>query len=51
MANTKSIEDKAARKEVKRTARKKAAPKAPRTTARGENKQKLKKASRGTSKR
>jgi hypothetical protein len=51
MANTKSIEDKAERKAVKRTARKKAAPKAPRTGARGENKQKLKKAARGQSKR
>jgi hypothetical protein len=51
MANTKSITDKAERKAVKRTARKKAAPKAPRTGARGENKQKLKKAVRGQSKR
>ena len=33
MANTKSIADKADRKKVKRTARKKAAPKAPRTFA------------------
>jgi len=51
MANTKSITDKAARKVVKRTARKKAAPKAPRTGARGENKAKVKKASRGQAKR
>lgn len=51
MANTKSITDKAERKAVKRTARKKAAPKAARTGARGENKQKLKKATRGQSKR
>lgn len=51
MANTKSITDKDERKKVKRAARKKAAPKAPRTGARGESKQKVKKASRGQSKR
>ena len=51
MANTKSMEDKEERKKVKRAARKKAAPKAPRTGARGEGKAKLKKASRGQSKR
>ncbi len=51
MANTKSITDKAERKAVKRAARKKAAPKPPRTGARGENKAKVKKASRGQSKR
>ncbi len=51
MANTKSITDKGERKAVKRAARKKAAPKGPRTTPRGENKQKLKKAARGQSKR
>ena len=51
MANTKSITDKDERKKVKRAARKKAAPKAPRTGARGENKAKVKKASRGQSKR
>jgi hypothetical protein len=51
MANTKSITNKEERKAVKRTARKNAAPKAPRTGARGENKAKVKKASRGTSKR
>jgi len=51
MANTKAIEDKAERKKIKRTARKKAAPKGPRTDARGANKQKLKKASKGASKR
>jgi hypothetical protein len=51
MPNTKSITDKAERKAVKRTARKKAAPKAPRTGARGESKQKLKKVARGQSKR
>lgn len=51
MANTTGITDKIERKKLKRAARKKAAPKAPRTGARGENKQKLKKATRGQSKR
>ena len=51
MADTSSITDKLDRKKVKRAARKKAAPKAPRTGARGENKAKIKKATRGTSKR
>jgi len=51
MANTKKVTDKTERKKIKRTARKKAAPKAPRTGARGENKAKIKKASRGQSKR
>ena len=51
MANTKSITDTDERKKVKRAARKAAAPKAKRTGARGENKQRLKKASRGKSKR
>jgi len=51
MANTSTITDKIERKKVKRAARKKAAPKAPRTGARGENKQKLKKAARGQAKR
>jgi hypothetical protein len=51
MANTKSTTDKLERKKLKRTARKKAAPKPPRTGARGENKAKIKKASRGQSKR
>jgi hypothetical protein len=51
MANTSIITDKIERKKVKRAARKKAAPKAPRTGARGENKAKIKKASRGQSKR
>ena len=48
MANTSalSVED---RKAAKRKARKAAAPKAPRTGARGENKAKVKKASRGQS--
>jgi hypothetical protein len=51
MANTKSITDTQERKKVKRAARKAAAPKAPRTGARGENKAKIKKAARGQSKR
>jgi hypothetical protein len=51
MANTKSITDTDERKKIKRAARKAAAPKAPRTGARGENKAKLKKVSRGKSKR
>jgi hypothetical protein len=51
MANTKSITDKEERKAIKRAARRKAAPKAPRTGARGENKAKVKKAARGQSKR
>lgn len=50
MANTKALPDEE-RKVAKRTARKNAAPKAPRTGARGENKAKVKKASRGQSKR
>ena len=51
MANTSSITDKIERKKVKRAARKAAAPKKPRTGARGENKAKIRKASRGASKR
>ena len=51
MANTKTIADKAERKKVKRTARKKATPKAKRTYARGAEKRKVKKMVRGTSKR
>ncbi len=51
MADTSSITDKLERKKVKRAARKKAAPKGKRTGARGENKAKIKKASRGKSKR
>jgi len=51
MADTKSVTDKLERKKLKRTARKKAAPKGKRTTPRGENKAKVKKASRGKSKR
>ena len=41
MANTKKIESTEERKKVKRAARKKAAPKAKRTTPRGSNKQKV----------
>jgi hypothetical protein len=51
MANTKSMTDKVERKKAKRAARKKAAPKAPRTHARGSQKQKVKKLARGQSKR
>ncbi len=54
MANTKSITDKSERKKVKRAARKKAdatKPKGPRAHARGEKKRKVKKMTRGTSKR
>ena len=51
MADTTKIEDKTERKKLKRAARKKAAPKAKRTTPRGSNKKKLKKLARGQSKR
>jgi hypothetical protein len=51
MANTKAVEDVKERKELKRTARKKAAPKAKRTTPRGSNKKKVNKLARGQSKR
>ena len=51
MANTTKIEDRLERKKIKRAARKKAAPKAKRTTPRGSNKKKLKKLVRGQSKR
>ena len=51
MADTKKIEDRQERKKVKRVARKKAAPKAKRTTPRGSNKQRVKKLARGQSKR
>jgi hypothetical protein len=49
--DTTKIEDREERKKLKRAARRKAAPKAKRTGARGENKAKVKKASRGQSKR
>ena len=51
MPNTRNIEDKLERKKIKRAARKKAAPKAARTTPRGSNKRKAKKLTRGQSKR
>lgn len=54
MANTKAEKDKLKRKALKRAARKKskaAKPKGPRAHARGEKKRKVKKMSRGTSKR
>jgi hypothetical protein len=50
MPNTTAL-PKEERKSLKRAARKKAAPKAARTTERGAAKQKVKKAVRGTSKR
>jgi hypothetical protein len=50
MANTKSLSIEE-RKKVKRAARKKAAPKAKRTTPRGSTKRKVKKLARGTAKR
>jgi len=49
--DTRKMTDTEERKKIKRAARKKAAPKAKRTGARGENKAKVKKASRGQSKR
>ena len=51
MADTKKIADKAERKKLKRAARKKAAPKAKRTYARGSHKSKVKKMARGQTKR
>jgi hypothetical protein len=51
VADTKKMEDTVERKKVKRAARKKAAPKAKRTTPRGANKKKVKKLTRGQSKR
>jgi hypothetical protein len=51
MANTKSITSKADRKQLKRAARKKAAPKPKRTVPRGSQKKKVKKLARGQSKR
>ena len=51
--NTKTVTDKAERKKLKRTARKKAAPVAKRASdvARGSQKRKVKKMVRGTAKR
>jgi hypothetical protein len=51
VANTKNVADKLERKKLKRAARKKAAPKAKRTTPRGSQKRKVKKMVRGQSKR
>jgi hypothetical protein len=51
VADTAKVEDKLERKKLKRAARKKAAPKAKRTGARGEKKRKVKKMVRGVSKR
>jgi hypothetical protein len=51
MADTTKIKDREERKKVKRTARKKAAPKAKRTTPRGSQKKKTRKLTRGQSKR
>ena len=51
VADTTNIKDKAERKKLKRAARKKAAPKAKRTTPRGSQKRKVKKMARGQSKR
>ena len=49
--DTTKIEDSQERKKLKRAARKKAAPKAKRTTPRGSNKRKVRKLARGQSKR
>ncbi len=51
MANTTKIESTEERKAIKRAARKKAAPKAKRTTPRGSTKKKPKKLTRGQGKR
>ena len=51
MADTTKIEDKQERKVLKRTARKKAAPKGKQTEPRGSKKKKVKKQVRGQSKR
>jgi len=51
VADTKSIKDKTERKKLKRAARRKAAPKAERTYARGSHKRKVKKMARGQTKR
>ncbi|MFB3917824.1 MAG: hypothetical protein ACE14M_13915 [Terriglobales bacterium] len=49
--DTTEIKDKAERKKLKRAARKKAAPKQPRSYARGSKKRKMKKMARGQTKR
>ena len=51
MADTTKVTDKLERKKLKRAARKRAAPKAKRTTPRGSQKKKIKKMVRGQSKR
>ncbi len=53
MANTKNVADKSERKQLKRTARKKAAPKAKRASgvARGSMKKKIKRMAQGQRKR
>jgi len=51
VADTKKITDKTERKKLKRAARKKAAPKAKRTTPRGSQKKKVKKMAQGQRKR
>lgn len=51
MANTTAVTDRVERKKLKRAARKKATPKTARTYGRGEHKKKLRKLTRGTSKR
>jgi hypothetical protein len=51
VADTKKTADKTERKKLKRASRKKAAPKAKRTTPRGSQKKKVKKMVRGQSKR
>jgi hypothetical protein len=51
VADTTKIKDKTERKKLKRAARKKAAPKAKRTTPRGSLKKKVRKMVRGQSKR
>ena len=49
--NTKHVKDTTERKKLKRAARKKAAPKAKRTEPRGSKKKRVKKLTRGQSKR
>jgi len=51
VADTTKLEDKLERKKLKRTARKKAAPKAKQTEPHGSKKKKVKKLARGQSKR
>lgn len=51
MADTTKVTDKLERKKLKRTARKKAAPKAKQTEPRGSHKKRVKKLARGQTKR